>query len=203
MKTEIYSKIENATITIIKSRSHGVLIRNQMILTAAHCVNYRLKGEMVLPPQDYIIEEIKTQVGNLRVSPSCIELTKDIAVLGQVDDPELYDDMKLFDEFCTNTPPIKICRNKLEADKKYKILIYSHEKEWITGYAMLYFPESPMLSLEVDKPIKKGTSGSAVINEKGEIIGIVSYTSEQHCTGGASRPLLALPVWVCRKIYRH
>jgi hypothetical protein len=96
METEIFSKIENATITIIKSRSQGVLIRNQMILTAARCVNYRLKGEMVLPPQDYFIEEIKTQVGNLKVSPLCIELTKDIAVLGHVDDPELDDDLKRY-----------------------------------------------------------------------------------------------------------
>jgi len=203
MKTEIFTKIENATITIIKSRSQGILVRNQIILTAAHCVNYRLKGEMVLPLQNYFIEEIKTQFGNLKVSPLCIELTKDIAALGTVDDPELYDDLERFNEFCSNTLPIKICRNKLEADKRYKIFIYSHEKKWISGYAKLYFPESPMLLLEVDKPIKKGASGSGVINEKGEIIGIVSWTGEKDLISGASRPLLALPVWMCRNIYRH
>jgi S1-C subfamily serine protease len=60
-----------------------------------------------------------------------------------------------------------------------------------------------MLWVKSDEVIKGGTSGSGVINEKGEIVGIVSWTSEQDLSGGAPRPILALPVWLCRKIYNR
>ena len=57
-----------------------------------------------------------------------------------------------------------------------------------------------MIWIKGDEPIKGGTSGSGVFNEKGELVGIVSRTSEQDFSGGAPRPLLALPVWTSRKI---
>ncbi len=201
MKTEIFSKIENATVTLTNKGGLGILIRNQMILTAGHCIDYSISGEMVLG--EYFIEGIETQSGNYKVSPLCIELLNDIAVLGGVDEQELYEWSEQFKEFCRNTPPVKICRSKLEVRKKFKIFIYSHEKKWITGYATLFNPDAPTLFIETDEPIKGGTSGSGIINDKGEIVGIVSWTSEQTYNGGAPRPLLALPVWICHKIYKY
>lgn len=44
MKSDIFSKVENATITITKRGGQGILIRNQMILTACHCIDYSLTG---------------------------------------------------------------------------------------------------------------------------------------------------------------
>lgn len=199
MKTDIFSIIEMATITIPQKGGQGILVKNQMILTAAHCVDYSLSGGMVLG--DYYIEEIKTQSGNLKVTPLCIEPLSDIAVLGALDNQEFFSEVEQFDEFCRNTQPIRICRTKLEVAKKYKIFIFSHEKKWITGYAQLVAPESYTFMIEPDEQIKGGTSGSAIVNEKGEIVGIVSNCSESdEPVGGAPRPHLTLPVWICRLI---
>jgi hypothetical protein len=57
--------------------------------------------------------------------------------------------------------------------------------------------------------IEGGTSGGPIINAAGELVGIVSVFSYdenatkvqgQGCTGSASCPHLALPVWVMRLI---
>ncbi len=201
MKSDIFSKVENATITLVKKGGQGILIRNQMILTACHCIDYSTTGEMIFG--NYSIEEIETQKGNLTVSPLCLEPVKDIGVLGTPDRQEFYEDSLQFEEFCRNSTPIKICRDKLEVSKKFKIFIYSHEKKWISGSAELGNLGSPILWIKTDEPIKWGTSGSGIINEKGEIVGIVSWTSEINYSGGAPRPLLSLPVWLCRQIYKH
>jgi hypothetical protein len=95
----------------------------------------------------------------------------------------------------------KVCRNKLEVFKKFKIFIYSHERKWITGYAQSCKEGSNMLWIETDGPIKGGTSGSAIVNEKGEIVGIVSNASiSEKSDGSAPRPHLSLLVWICGQI---
>jgi hypothetical protein len=202
MKSDIFQRVENATVTLIKRKGQGILIRNQMILTACHCVNYRLTVKMALY-EEYYFEEIKTQKGNLKVSPICLEPVSDIAVLGGLDGQEFYDDYIEFERFCAETKPVPICRNKLVVGHEFKIFIYTHEKKWITGVGCLSFPESAMILIKADEAIKGGTSGSGIINEKGELVGIVSRSSEQNYDGTASHPLLAIPLWVCRKIYKR
>jgi hypothetical protein len=201
MKSDIFQRVENATVTLTKRKGQGILIRNQMILTACHCISYRLSVKMAFY-EEYYFEEIKTPKGNFKVSPLCLEPISDIAVLGGVDGQEFYDDCLEFERFCDDTKPVPICRDKLVVDKKFKIYIYTHKKKWITGIACLTSPESPMIWIKTDEAIKGGTSGSGIINEKGELVGIVSRNSEQDYRGIAPRPLLALPVWVCRKIYK-
>jgi len=201
MKFNIFQKVENATVTLTKKGGQGILIRNQMILTACHCIGYSITGDMALG--EYYLEEIMTQKGNLKVSPIFLDPVADLAVLGGLDGQEFYEEFIKFEEFCGNTASIRICRDKLEVGKKFKIFIYTHEKKWITGFASMGIHGSHMLWIKADEAIKGGTSGSGVCNEKGEIVGIVSWTSEQDFSGGAPQPLLALPVWVCRKIYNR
>ena len=203
MKADIFSKIEKATITLIKKGGQGVLIKNQMILTAAHCIEYSFSGSMVLGGYDFY-QEIETRTGKFYVSPIAVEPVNDIALLGAPDNQERYIEYEKFDNFCTNTEPILICKNNLEVGKKFKVFIYTHELKWITGYAKLGFPDSPMLWVEANQQVKCGTSGSAIVNEQGEIVGIVSSFSETEKSDGSSpRPLLALPVWICRQILKE
>jgi hypothetical protein len=199
MKPYIFPKVEKATVTLTKKGGQGILIRNQMILTACHCLDYSTTGDMALG--EYFIEEIITHKGILKVSPIFLDPVADIAVLGGLDGQEFYEEFTQFEEFCRNTPPVKICRNRLEIGEKFRIFIYTHKKKWITGFAGLGIHGSHMLWVKSDEAIKGGTSGSGIINEKGELVGVVSWTSEMDYSGSAPRPLLSLPVWVCRKIY--
>ena len=203
MRTEMFSKIEKATVTLIKRVARGVLIKNNMILTASHCVNYDIRGKIDITQGVNYIEEIITWSGKLKVQPLSIEAVSDIAVLGSLDDQEFYSDYEQFEEFCRNTSPIKISRRKFEVNKKFKIFIFTHKKTWISGFAYISFPESQTLLIEPNAPIKRGTSGSGIFDEKGELVGIVNRTSLEKNFGMASRPLLTLPVWICRKIYRY
>lgn len=199
MKTDPFTRIEKATVTLLKKGGQGILVKNQMILTAAHCVDYDFSGAMVLG--EYFYEEIETRSGKFKVAPLCVEPMSDIAVLGAMDDQECSFDFEQFNEFSRKTLPIKICRTKLETTSRIKIFIFNHKKRWITGYAQVGPPDLHMLMVEADDKIEGGTSGSAIVNEKGEIIGIVSNSSDHEIPHGtAPRPLLTLPRWICHQI---
>ena len=62
------------------------------------------------------------------------------------------------------------------------------------------------LAVEADEQVEDGTSGGPIINDSGDLVGIVSIFSVvaqgQHKSGGLKTPppRLALPVWVCHRI---
>ena len=65
--------------------------------------------------------------------------------------------------------------------------------------------DTTSLDIQVDKQINPGTSGSPVINDFGEILGIVSHPTIKDsgntiCEGLIPRPHLSLPVWVYQRI---
>ncbi len=70
--------------------------------------------------------------------------------------------------------------------------------------------------IEPDQAIEGGTSGGPIINDDGELVGIVSNASDvleagitedgipyegEIGRGSFPYPALALPVWVCRRIF--
>ena len=64
------------------------------------------------------------------------------------------------------------------------------------------------LSVVADEQIESGTSGGPIINDSGELVGIVSNFSETgeglpKSNGPVPYPALALPVWVCRWIFEE
>jgi hypothetical protein len=200
MNDKLSSKIEKATVTLIENIGRGALIKNNMILTASHCVNYDLLGEMSLAEGVNNIEEINTWSGNLKVQPLSIDAISDIAILGSLDSQDYDSDYDLFEEFCKNTPPMNISRRELKVNEKLKIHVYTHELKWISGFGEISFPGSHSLLLYMDDPLIPGTSGSGIYDEKGELVGIFNKTSPERNFGMATRPLLALPLWICRKI---
>jgi len=200
MKSAFRTKIENATVSIIETVSKGVLIKNNFILTAGHCVNLGLDGYMdAESAEDYSLG-IHTWVGGFRLTPMAIEPISDIAILGGLDDQEHDDEVELFEDFCRRTSPIKVSRDILEVNKKIRIFVFTHELKWISGYAFISSSYSNILILDMDEPLKKGTSGSGVFNENGEIVGIFKKASTDTNTGLATRPRLTLPVWIARQI---
>ena len=67
--------------------------------------------------------------------------------------------------------------------------------------------DASSLVVEADEQIEGGTSGGPVVNELGELVGIVSHSSQEtdesrKSRGSIPRPHLALPAWVLQKMAR-
>jgi len=62
-----------------------------------------------------------------------------------------------------------------------------------------------LITVEADEQIEDGTSGGPIINDSGELGGIVSFfcqaSEARKCNGAAPCPYFALPVWVFRRIF--
>lgn len=203
LSRKIQEMVSNATVKILKSGGQGVLVKGNFIVTAAHCIEAKYDGSMVLG--DYFIEEIETIHGKLKVTPWAIEPVKDIAILGSLDDQTFYDESNQFEEFCEKVKPISLFLDQLKHYQHFPIYIYSHEKKWIKGKATNWwiYKDFPMIGIETEKNIKGGTSGGPIVNEQGKLVAVVSNAGGPigiHRLGRAPRPHLALPVWISRCI---
>jgi len=203
LQDSIYTDVAKATVTLLRKGGQGVLVRNNLIITAAHCIDFRIEGEMVLG--DYFIEEIKTGERELKVTPLAVEPVSDIAVLGSLDDQVFNKEAEDFEKFCEHTKPVPLCRSNFELFQKFRVYIYNSSEKWVTGSAMQCREDAQTLSVEAEEQIEDGASGAPIINDSGDLVGIVSNFSvaqAQHKSQGrVPRPNLALPVWVCRRIF--
>jgi len=203
LKKRLQNTIEKATVTILKTGGRGVLINGKLIITAAHCVTYKVSGEMALG--EYFIEEIETVQGKrLKVSPLAVEPVSDIAVLGSLDDQALPTESDEFGKFCEKTKPTPVYIGEHELHQKFPIYVFNNNRTWSTGTAEQGFLDQPTLFIETKEPIEGGASGGPIVNDLGELVGIVSHFSipigNEKCNGFAPRPHLALPVWLYHKI---
>ncbi|HYK90287.1 MAG TPA: serine protease [Acidobacteriota bacterium] len=198
-------EIEKATVKLTKKRGQGVLVKGNCILTAAHCITYSGNGEMALG--DYFTEDIQTQRGAFKASPLAVEPVSDIAVLGAVDGQateEFFQEWCRFEDFCEKTKPVELCPAKYyKPGQSFKIWILTHTGEWVIGKATSPRVGAHLVFVEAEKSIKGGTSGGPIVNELGQLVGLVSTFGG---TGGHSRsgpspcPSLTLPVWILHLI---
>jgi CBS domain-containing protein len=204
VEEHIKAKVAKATVILLGNVGQGVLVSGNLIVTAAHCIDFKCEGEMVLG--DYYIEEILTTLGTLKVRPLAVEPVKDIAVLGSLDDQTFPGEAERFEEFCTATEPVVVGQGDYDLFQELPVYIYNgHRGMWIKGSAHLWAEDEPMLWLESDEQIEGGTSGGPIVDESGTLVGIVSNMSingdnGRKCTGNFPRPHLTLPVWVCSRI---
>jgi len=207
MKQEnIFTKVERATVTVLKKGGQGVLVNSNLIITAAHCIDLNCEEGMALALGYYKIEEIKTSQGELlKVAPLAVEPISDIALLGSLDDQEFTEEAEAFKNFCEDTNPVPLYNSDFELFQEFRVHIYTHKGSWAKGIAMQCKEDAESLFLKADEQIEAGTSGSPIINDSGELVGIVSIfsfsdESEHKPEGPAPCPHLTIPVWAYRRI---
>ena len=74
------------------------------------------------------------------------------------------------------TPGVRVGRDEYPLFTPIPVYVLSHEGDWLPGTVRQCRENAQMLALQMELPIKGGTSGSC------------------------PRPHMALPVWVCRKV---
>lgn len=225
IEKKIQTNVANAIVRVLKSGGQGILVSGNLILTAAHCIEWSPDRWPLY--NESMIEEIETAKGKkLKVSPYAVEPVNDIAVIGTLEGQlgwQFFPESEAFEKFCDKTEPIPLCFRSFKFNQKFPVYIYTHKKTWIEGYAQQYSIDkySPVISVETDKQIEGGTSGGPIINEQGKLIAVVSISSEAFGPSYNKQgkliaynvpvlgykheaihpcPHMALPLWICKRI---
>lgn len=213
---EFKQRTEQATVRVTKRGGQGVLIGNyhtlerlghHFVVTAAHCVGFDCEGGMALG--DYYIEDIETKSGGLNVSPWAIDPVSDVAILGALDGQVFFDEAEQFELFSENTVPVPLRLDGFALNKPFDVYVFTHKNQWVKGTAQQCRPDASNLMVQFDEQIEGGTSGGPVINEEGELVGVISTAGSlvasdgvtplmKECSGSIPRPYLTMPVWVAR-----
>jgi hypothetical protein len=153
---------------------------------------------MVLDDHPFI-EPIEAGEKKLKVGPLAVEPVSDI---GALDGQTFFEEHEQFEEFCEHTKPVRLWLDDFQLFKPFPL--YIGHKGWVRGSAQQCRRDAESLWVEASAPIEGGTSGSPVVAKSGKLVAIVSHfnvaSPEQKSKGGCPRPLLALPVWICRRI---
>ncbi len=197
------AKVEQVTFRLKGTGGQCVYVGDGIFLTAAHCINWEGTGGMMLG--DFFVEEIVAGDSVVKVGPIAVEPCLDIAALGELDSQSFPEDSMILDDFCSALEPTTICTTELEVEQRITAWVLSHTGEWIEGTVTQYGQRStPSLWFTAEKKIKGGSSGGPIVDEEGQLLGIVSSFSdndyEQGCCGRFPRPHLTLPRWIVGRI---
>ena len=151
---------------------------------------------------DAIKHEIKTAAGQiLQVTPWAIEPVSDVALLGPMGGQECPEMVKALKTFCLKTKAVPLYLGKL-SEEPLPVWIRTHKGGWIHGEVAQYGQCSHRVRIKAREQIEGGTSGGPIVTEDGELVGIVSRSSESwgECFGQIPRPHLTLPAWAVNVI---
>ena len=200
--SEIKKLVSQATFTFrTKKNGNGqcVLIGGGLVITAAHCLDWNCTGMMAMG--EYCLERIATARGDVIAYTMAVEPVSDTAILGCPDDQDLSAQAEVFDAFRERITPLRLHLRPLIPFKPFPVWIRTHLKTWIPATAT-YYRSNAQFSYRTTSKVVGGTSGGPIVNRGGELVGIVSHSTERPVGGEycAAAPLLslALPAWVLR-----
>lgn len=194
----MFKNVELATVRLPSMGGQGVLVNGGIVLTAAHCVEYRGGGTL---GSDTLVSMVSAGGKNMTGQLLAIEELSDLAVIG-ARDPMKYDCTNdPFDTFVDSAVGVRVCWGEIKTNKIIPVSILTHNKGWIRGETLITHHDGPLLSVVANEPIDGGTSGGPVVTDAGELVGVVSNgTFTNQSPGLVPQMCLALPVWVCQKI---
>jgi len=214
---DIRSDVAAATVKVRGYQSDidkvglGVLVEGGYLVTAAHCLEYDNDTGARITLGEHVFYEIETAWGEkLNVAPVFIESISDIAVLGPLDRYS-YDEewTAAYEAFLGRTRPVPLWDGRnagppsSPVPEEFGIHIRSHKKAWISGKATIGKAGQPYIWIKTEERIEGGTSGGPIINDSGQLVGVVTtaggylgMTNEGHA------PLLryALPAGIFREM---
>jgi len=207
-----FNEVENAIISVLNHQSEeigrGVLVNGNIIITAAHLVDFECDGSMVTGSKHYI-ENIRTSQGDSKVTPLLVDPISDIAVLGSLYEQTLYDyngESDAFIDYCDKTKPAQLFMDDLVQMQEHPIYLYNHRRIWISG-SIKWCNNYPMLSIMTKEKIECGASGSPIINKSGELVGIISAShnhsfseTDNRYFGRSAYIKIVLPIWIMNRI---
>ena len=155
---------------------------------------------------DPFIERIVTHGGReLFVMPLAVEPIADIAVLGISDSQTFAAEEEALEDFCAQTAPVALSTADREVFESFAVHIRTHDGGWIQGLAQQTCPEAHLFWVNANQQVKGGTSGGPVLDDEGQLVGLVSHFSEAASDGRLSngpipRPHLTVPPWLLLRI---
>ncbi len=162
---------------------------------------------------DRYFQPLKAMTGQTLIgSVAFADPVSDVAVLRDTDDAN-DEWLEEFENFREETEPVPLCSDdflKKHAGEssddggflEFRIHVFTHEDEFTTGEASICHPTAKNICSKI--PIKGGTSGRPIVNEHGELVGIVSQGKEGSPGLGSPQPIpsLTLPVWAMKRLGR-
>lgn len=195
---KIRKRVERATVRLPNKGGLGVIVRNNLILTAAHCIDFRTDCSMTIT--NSFNEKIEYDGRQLLALIYAVEPVKDIAVLGEPDTQDYCEEWENYVNTLDSIEPVEISSEELEPLRDIPAFIYTHKRTWQEVIVRQNGKKVPLLMIS-GALIEGGTSGGPVVDQKGHLLGVISWTSNTPPYGGRiPRPHLSLPVWAVEKI---
>lgn len=201
-------RVEMATVRLTKKNGQGVIVQGGLILTAAHCVEASIEGEMALG--DFFLQEVECGGHAIVTQVLAVEPVSDIAVLGMPDDQSFYKEANDYEKVLNLIEPIELRFNDIEQFREIPAMIFTHRKTWLQANVQKCNESTPLLFV-TGADIEQGTSGGPVIDKEGLLLGIVSTCGgpkseipdkKDYCAGHLAWASHALPVWIVERVKR-
>jgi len=176
--------------------SQCVMVKGMFFITAAHCMNWAWTPEWPIPRPGF--GTISTKWGELIINVVAIEPVSDVAVLGPNPDASL-ENAEAYDELLERKISIKVLREAPKSFAPFPVWIRMHTKGWVAGKVTQSGDGTFRYKTEIEIPC--GTSGGPIVNDQGELVGVVSHgTTGYKGQFDSEAPLLphVLPPWVLK-----